>query len=417
MRANELQMFWNLANIARGKFDVLLVMTLEIRHILVCCDQYPIKADPVFPFVEQAVNAFAKLKIRVTVVAPQSLTKHFLRKVPLHPRYRIIQRKESAPIEVYQPYTISFGNNFVILNRFFMSFSLFFALKKIHQKPDVCYGHFWHCALALFKYAKKNSLPLFVSSGEASIEKETHYSIDEMNDFLNYYNGVFFVSTKNKVESEKLGFLKEQKNIVIPNAFDTSLFYLKNKEELRKKYNISTNYFIVVFVGGFIERKGPNRVAAALRKLNDSNIKAFFIGREHDGVKFDFEYEGTLLKDVVEHEKLVDYLSMADVFVLPTLAEGCCNAVIEAMACGLPIISSNMPFNDDILDDYCSIRVNPNSIDEIAFAIKNLYENPDLCRQMGAFSLKKASDLTIDNRVKNILFFMKNCVIQKDTVF
>ena len=383
---------------------------MRINHILICADHYPTKDDPIFTFVEQAVIAFARLGVCVTVVAPQSLTKHFFRKVPLHPRYRKILNENGSVIEIFQPYKITLGNRFPKINSFFNQISLHNALKNVNSIPQVCYGHFWHSAISLYDYAYQNRIPLFVASGEASIKDETNEKKEDILDFLNFYKGVFFASSKNKNESERLGFFTNQKNIIIPNAIDSSLFYKKEKSAMRKLYNVPQNSFIVVFVGGFINRKGPNRVADALKKINIQNIKAFFIGSEHDGVSFDFDYEGTLFKGPVPHDKLVDYLNMADVFVLPTLAEGCCNAIIEAMACGLPIVSSNRDFNDEILDELCSIRVNPESIEEIADAVMKLYTNAELCNKMGIASLQKASSLTIGKRVSSILDFMEKCI-------
>ena len=386
------------------------MMVKDLKHILICCDQYPTNNDPVFSFVEQMVNAFAQKGIRVSVVAPQSLTKHFLRKVPLHPRYVKHQKEKNGIIEIFQPYKLTFGNRFPKINSFFTNSALRTALRKIKTVPNVCYGHFWHCALAIYPYAKKNNIPLFVSSGEADIWKETKVAKECMLDFLDYYKGVFFVSSKNKKESAELGYLNNKEHCVIPNSIDPLLFYKKNKEELRACYGIPKDVFIVIFVGGFIERKGPNRVANALKNMGNANIKAFFVGREHDGVKFDFDYDGILFKGVVSHNKLVDYLNMADVFVLPTLAEGCCNAIIEAMACGLPIISSNCDFNDDILDDSCSIRVNPVSISEIETAIEKLYIYPELRKKMGQAALSKASLMTTEKRAETILNFIEKCI-------
>ncbi len=78
----------------------------------------------------------------------------------------------------------------------------------------------------------------------------------------------------------------------------------------------------------------------------------------------------------VNHSDIVYYLNASDVFVLPTKAEGCSNAIVEALACHLPIVSSDMPFNYDILkNDYNSILINPNSSKEIQNAIMELKNN------------------------------------------
>ena len=69
-----------------------------------------------------------------------------------------------------------------------------------------------------------------------------------------------------------------------------------------------------------------------------------------------------------------------------------------------------LSFNDDILDDECSVRINPCSVDEIASSIMNLYNDPIVCKQMGEASLKKSSSLTIDKRANSVLNFMNDCM-------
>ena len=100
-------------------------------------------------------------------------------------------------------------------------------------------------------------------------------------------------------------------------------------------------------------------------------------------------------------------MSAADIFVLPTLNEGCCNAIVEAMACGLPIVSANRAFNFDILDESNSIMIDPTSIEEIANAIKTLHQNKELRNKLAIGSIEKSKQLTLDKRAENIIRFME----------
>ena len=138
--------------------------------------------------------------------------------------------------------------------------------------------------------------------------------------------------------------------------------------------------------------------------LNDKNIESIFIGSGID----EPQYNRIFHSGPVENNKIIDYLNSADVFVLPTLREGCCNAIIEAMACGLPIISSNLSFNDDILNSKNSIRIDPNNIVKLAEAINMLKESPKIRTEMSSQSLKIASKLTIDKRALKIIDFIRN---------
>ena len=93
--------------------------------------------------------------------------------------------------------------------------------------------------------------------------------------------------------------------------------------------------------------------------------------------------------------------------MLPTKGEGCCNAIIEALGCGLPVISSNMPFNDDILDNTNSIRIDVNNIDQIISAINRLKNDAVLLQRLHQGAKRSAKRLDINLRAENILRFME----------
>lgn len=376
-------------------------------RICIVSNGYPSEGRPEYAFVEQLCISLAKLGNEIIVIAPESITKRYLRKLKSIP-YKRHFHFEKGTIDVYSPKYYSIGN---LGNKFHINDKLFSnivckTLNRIKEVPNVIYGHFWHTAYAAYPFANKHNIPLFVASGEAEIEQNAISKKEK--EFCNYVKGVICVSTKNKDESIERGLLSNSHYIIIPNAIDNSLFRKMDKESCRDRFNIKASDFVVAFVGNMNHRKGPDRLSEAIDKLNDDSIKSFFIGTNKDGADIVPTCKGILHYGSLSHDKIPIYLNAADVFVLPTLHEGCCNAIIEAMACGLPIISSDKDFNRDILNKDNAILIDPMNIDDIATAIKTLKDNPTLRLKMSEEALKKAKDLTIENRAKSIVEFIKS---------
>jgi len=380
-----------------------------MKSILIFSSGYPTPTDPFFAFVEQIAIALSNRGIKVIVISPQSLTKHWLRGNELHPKFRHYNESESNyGIDVYQPYVLTLGGKLRKLNDFFLGLARNCALAKLKETPDVCYGHFWFSGLGIYPYAKKHNLPLFVACGESNVISENPFNTTSVKGFLKYVKGVICVSTKNKEESIEAGFTDGKNCVVIPNAVNSSLFYKKDRNKLRLKYGYSENDFIVAYCGAFEHRKGSKRLSRAIDSLTNCDIKSFFIGKGLDFVLEEPDCKGILFKGPLGHEQLPDYLNMADVFCLPTLREGCCNAIVEALACGLPIVSSDRSFNYDILNETNSILVDPMNEEEIAEALKLLYYNKEKRDILATGALKSAEYLTIDERAKRVISFIED---------
>ena len=170
---------------------------------------------------------------------------------------------------------------------------------------------------------------------------------------------------------------------------------------MRRKFGFPKNKVIISFIGHFDERKGPHRLLTAVSGID--NIGLIFIGKG----AIPLEGENILFKGVVEHTSVPEMLSASDFFVLPTLSEGSCNAIIEAMGCGLPVITSKGEFNDDIVDDDVTIRIDPLNINEIRAAITKLCCDHNLRNQMSIKALEKVRQFDIDLRAKKILEWIK----------
>jgi glycosyltransferase involved in cell wall biosynthesis len=370
--------------------------------ILFFVSDYPFKDNNNFVFVKQLVDQMAELGNKCFVISPFSV----IRNKGFTKSLRLERKGNEGTVVVLRPNYLSIP--FLKIGRFIPSEWLRMramkrSLDRLKEKPDVIYCHFWNQGLIGYEYAKKWGVPLFVATGESDIAKLT--KMEKVTpEFVEYVSGVICVSSKCKDESINLGLTTSDKCIVIPNAIDANKFYLVNKLECRKKLNVPEDAFIVCFVGWFIERKGPIRVSKAIENTGNSNIYSFFIGKGQQ----DVNSSHVLFKGSVVHDRLIIYLNAADVFVLPTLNEGCCNAVIEAMACGLPVISSNLPFNKDVLNETNSILIDPNDTNQIAEAILKLYQDKILRQRLSAGAILSAQNLTIDQRAKKIISFIES---------
>lgn len=381
-------------------------------NICVSTDNYPSEGKAVNVFVEQLVCALVDLGVEMNVIAPQSITKALLQHDNLLPKVKDYFTKKGNSYKVYRPYKISFGNGHKTLYKLVESFNagrFNKCLKRI--QPDVCYGHFMHCGLKMLNYASNNGLPLFVACGEGdnALESTLESMSQKRFDLLKHtLKGIVSVSTENKRKCLHYGVADEENITVLPNCVDTSLFYEQDGSRIRTEMNISPDDFVVAFVGGFIPRKGPDRVAKAITKLNDEHVKVMFIGKPFVGYDYDFDCPGIIYKRAANHNDLPKLLNCADVFVLPTQKEGCCNAIVEALACGLPVVSSDGPFNDDILDESNSIRIDPMDVDGIANAIACLRDNKEKAQKMRICSLARHEQYSIIERAKKIKSFIEN---------
>ena len=377
-----------------------------MRNICIIASGYPTKDDPSYAFIRPLVMAWANIGIKCTIIAPQSITHSLIRKKNRRPVFWKDYSANGDVISVYQPKFFSVSNLKVFgccISEFFRLRAIKKILNCINDQFDVFYAHFWDNGIIAASIC--DHTPVFVATGESSIWVKGKFSTKFIDSVLCKIKGVVAVSSKNLKESNDLCLLKNNPaTIILPNAINPFFFHLIPKHICRKKLGLSMNDFIVAYVGTFNERKGVARLVEAAKQL--PAIKLMLIGSG----KIKPKSEQIIFSGKVPHDFLGEYLNAADVFVLPTIAEGCCNAIIEAMACGLPIVSSNQSFNDDILDDSCSIRINSLSNKEIANAIKSIYENEELRKKMGKNAAIKVENLTIERREREITHFINECL-------
>lgn len=374
-------------------------------HICIISEFYPTEEKPLFPFVQQLAHGLTDLGVSCSIIAPQSITKVLMGRGVKYPEY-VEEKYGNGLIRVYRPCFITFSNT---TNRVLQSISAKLFDKAVRNtfkkidKVDCVYSYFWHVGYNVAEALYDIDVPIVVQASECWISINDYLKRDKLNQRI---DAVVCASKKNYDESVEANLIKDKPYSIIPNGYNPSEFYYRSKKDARKELNIDPNIFIIAFVGGFQERKGIHKLSEALNRFED--VYSIFIG-QGDTKPY---CKNILFQGAVPHTHIRKYLNAADCFVLPTSAEGCCNAIIEALACGLPVISSNKSFNDEILNEYCSIRVDENNVDEIYEAIKEVKINACRRKEMSEAATEKASSLTLGNRAKNILAFLKSNVIK-----
>jgi glycosyltransferase involved in cell wall biosynthesis len=268
-------------------------------------------------------------------------------------------------------------------------------LRQLDHEIDLLYAHFFYpsgraasrCSLAFHK-------PCIVAHGDDSVAP---WHLDKGRAHFENVAGVVAVSKRNTHFCSDKFRINADKVSVFPNGVDHRLFYPRDRISTRANLNLPLDAKIIAFVGHFIERKGPDRVLAAIETLD--KVFAILIGEGPIKLSSD----RLLFSGVVGHDRLPDYLSAADLFVLPTTGEGSCNAILEAMACGIPVISSKGDFNDDILTPEVSIRVDPMNIREIRLAVEELLDDPCRRRRMAERCIAWSKRFSIEGRARGII--------------
>jgi len=143
-----------------------------------------------------------------------------------------------------------------------------------------------------------------------------------------------------------------EKVAVIPNAVHRETYFPGDRAEARRSLGLNVEGQLVVAVGMLVYGKGHHLLIEAIARLRASHpdLRLALVG----GPAHEPRYPQSLRK-LVEKLGLADavllpgsqspgqvtaWLRAADLFALPTFDEGCCNAILEAMACGLPIVTT-----------------------------------------------------------------------------
>lgn len=178
----------------------------------------------------------------------------------------------------------------------------------------------------------------------------------------------------------------------------------------RQELSLPEDAFVVLSVGELNKNKNHEVVIRSIAKLNNTNIHYVICGKGSlESYLIELAAELGVSKNIHLlgfRRDIPEICKVADVFAFPSLREGLGMAALEAMACGLPIITSNVHgIVDYSIDGETGYNCSPTDVDSFSKYIKNLYLDIEKRNRMTANNIeavKKFNQLNVLNLMEQI---------------
>jgi glycosyltransferase involved in cell wall biosynthesis len=192
------------------------------------------------------------------------------------------------------------------------------------------------------------------------------------------------------------------------------VFRERFRSEVRDEFDISYDSFVLTIVARLSKIKGYVELFKAIDLISDNLEEDFYLLAVGDVVEdepYPLRKEDLLniISDKNLRKRIIftgmrndvnKILAGTDVFVLPSFLEGMPRSIIEAMAMGLPVITSNIKgCREEVINNETGILIPPGDVEALASAILKLYKERELRERMGINGRKRVEELYDERKV------------------
>lgn len=165
-----------------------------------------------------------------------------------------------------------------------------------------------------------------------------------------------------------------------------------------------------VYTGNINQKKGMLVLEKVIKEVGTKYFSFYFLGRYDSNSNFYKKYKDECnFIGFVQQEELINKYKEMDLMIFPSLADGFGNSVLEAMACGIPVIvSSNAGISDIIIDGYNGYVINPNKYEEIVDKLILLEKDRELIKKLSIKARETALACKWKTYNENINKMLKN---------
>ncbi len=332
----------------------------RLRHLVATGEATPTVLAPVpfFPTGAPAFGAWSRYARVPPAETRQGLAIH-------HPRYLAIPRfgMSVAPALLYRA-------SFRALRRLMADGLEFDIIDAHYVYPD---------GVAAVRLGAALGKPVVITARGSDVTQLPDFATPcrLIKDAVRRADGLVAVSSALRDRLLELG-APADRTVVLRNGIDTKMFRPVDREAARAALGLTGK--TLISVGGLIPRKGHDRSIAALRLLPEFCLLIAGEGPERARLQAQIENLGLAdrarLLGPVPHAELSRYYGAADAMVLASAREGWANVLLEAMACGTPVVASNIPGNPEVVRSREAGVIAENTPDGIAAAVRALFADP-----------------------------------------
>ncbi len=245
-------------------------------------------------------------------------------------------------------------------------------------RPDLIFSIFLYPdSFAALKIAKKLRVPL-VAMG---IGSDIHSIGDRLSAMytrkvLEQADFLVTVSEDLRRKALTMGARSETSRSVV-NGCDLSIFLVRDRAEARRQLNLDPDAEIVLYVGRMDLRKGLLELVEASAKLRTTRpkLQVYMVGEGPDRPQIAQAIESAGATGYVhtlppcQPDDVAVWMAAADLVTLPSYMEGCPNVVLEALACGRPVVATRVGGIPEIMSDSCGRLIPPLDADALTQAL------------------------------------------------